>query len=370
MTNPSSNNSGLDAEDEKRKRLKEEYDLAQRLMGVFQRKLDEIRLRDNNQGGAGANVRSPSSSSSRKDGTSSFQLEPAEKELLTNINNFGLKEGVLAGVLSLVALRKVRTNMLRRIISMQQQQQSRPPHAPYQQPPNHPPHATNSPFAQVPQPGMIPPTPPPGSSSSIDRAISERMKPWSFANVFGWILDCSVSFSIAAATSLIFTDRQKVLDTVTQIPLTPGYSSVSDEFCPALCRELQSLEQHDPQQARLLQTPQSPYLKALVQFGINCQKRKTYEDELRNERGGGPGDRMSIPMPGVPANIQVDTSVATFDVQSGFVDLTDETSNEDEQGFIQQEPETNWDDDFASDDDPNRSSDEASSDDNKGGWWR
>jgi len=86
--------SGEGDKSEGKARKEQELQLTQRFIAVFQRRLDLLRTTMD---------------------TDSFKLEPAERKILLEINNFGLMEGVIAGGMTLFVLRRLRSNFLRRI---------------------------------------------------------------------------------------------------------------------------------------------------------------------------------------------------------------------------------------------------------------
>lgn len=183
----------------------------------------------------------------------SFQLEPVDKELLYSINNVGLWQGFLAGGVSLVLLRRARSNILK-VIGVSR------PGGPRMTTTPPPPQA--SPFAQPPLPNPPPPKLPQQS--------------W-FFYIFGWTMDSFIAFSVAAATSMYFTDVNAALDRFAQLPKTPGKSAVCDEFCPLMVREWKKLQESEEQS---LHHPQSEPLQILVEFARNCEQRLAREHGL------------------------------------------------------------------------------------------
>ena len=112
-----------------------------------------------------------------------------------------------------------------------------------------------------------------------------------------------VSISIAATTSLLCTDTRQALQNLAQIPLMEGQSRIADEFCPDVIAEWERLEREAQiQDTTLPSTPQSPYLKALLEFKDNCRRRQALERRLRRQQGLSDDLPISIPPPGVPVN--------------------------------------------------------------------
>lgn len=318
-------------------RLKEEYKLTQRFLGTFQRRLEEIQRDADARGDI-----------------SKFQLNESERELLYRLNSLGLREGLFAGVVTLVGLRKVRASFLRRLVRERDHMSSGAPAA-HQPPPSAsqspfvPPHALNSPFNS----GVN--AIPPNSSSKLDGYIRTRSSPFSISNLFGWALDSAVALSIAATTSLVFTDRQKVLSTLSQIPLVPGTSRVSKELCPGILRELEAVRKESATLRDVVDHPQSPPLAAFVEFAKNCQLRDSFERQFRRSNGMSDDEAVSIPPPGLPGAFQEagyswsDEMPSSSSLSSPSVqgkDAEDSFPTDDVDGFMDQ---GDWADDFATD---------------------
>jgi len=291
-------------QEQRARRQQEEMRIAQRFMNVFQNKLDEIRIRMTSQ-----------------DPDAKFNLEEGERKILLSINNLGLKEGVACGLLSLLFLRKVRSTFLKRIVAQQRKQQRQ-----QQQQQNAdgsgPAQTYSSPFQQQQQgqqflAGGCRPTP----SQQLDYAIHQRQRPFSFINVFGWFLDIAVSFSVAATTSLIFTDRKQILNNLSSIPLVEGRSRVADEFCPAVVAEAKSIRDENPFHKDMIDHPQSTTLKALMEFCTNCRRRSAMERRLRQEQGLGESEPVSIPTGGVVVSDDDEDLVRDGFGAGGAVDL-------------------------------------------------
>jgi len=147
-----------------------------------------------------------------------------------------------------------------------------------------------------------------------------------------------VSFSVAVATSLYFTDMPSLVREFGRLPLLPGRSKVAEEFCPVVVGELERLWQLEssssvssnmpgtemtttqtpPPRPFWMQHPENPYLQSLLHFAENCQRRQAYERRLRQENAmiisigdnvGSSGDGeddgrpVPIPEPGVPIDV-------------------------------------------------------------------
>jgi hypothetical protein len=315
-------------------RLKEEYKLTQRFLGTFQRRLEEIQRDADARGDI-----------------SKFQLNDSERELLYRLNSLGLREGAFAGIITLVGLRRVRASFLRRLVRERDRMSGASP--PSASPsPFVPPHALNSPFNSG--VNAIPPSS--SSSSKLDGYIRTRSSPFALANLFGWALDSAVALSIAATTSLIFTDRQKVLSTLAQIPLVPGASRVSKELCPGILRELEAVRKESAISKDMVDHPQSPPLAAFVEFAKNCQLRDSFERQFRRSNGMSDDEAVSIPPPGLPGAFQEagyswsdeppPSSSSSLPPSLQGRDDEDSFPSDDVDGFTDQ---GEWADDFATD---------------------
>jgi hypothetical protein len=109
-------------------------------------------------------------------------------------------------------------------------------------------------------------------------------------------LDMFASLLMGAYTSMYFTDEEQIVAQIASIPLVPGRSVVSDEFCVMLQQELQQKPKE------YWRHVESPYLQQIKVFCDNCRKRQVYEAKLRAEQGLGPNDPVNIPEPGVPTD--------------------------------------------------------------------
>lgn len=267
--------------------------VAARFLSAFQTKLDQLQRMERRPTGA----------------ASPFKLEDEERKILWQVNNFGLLEGSVAGIVTLITLRRARSAIMRRMLQqrnrMAQQQHSGVP------PPSAN-HVRNSPFQQQQQ--QLPSSSSNFSSSSGNAAGNGPMSP--IFNLFGWILDATVSFSIAATVSLMYTDQGQIMQKIANIPSVPGRSIVAEEFCPSALQTYQEImlssqkqqqqtgnHEEARQQQAVLGDPRSPYLKALVQFTKNCQRRAAYENQLRQDYGHRQHGPVDIPPPGVPENV-------------------------------------------------------------------
>jgi len=302
----SSNSSGSSKDPAARK--KEEYNLSLRFMNALQRKMEQIQMR-------------------QRDGDTSLtgmlELGEAERTKLLEINNRGVLEGSVAGVLSFIFLRRMRAGFLRRMMK----QEAKAPGAPPPPPPtmgtpggtSAVPHAPKSPFQQQKPPtGTTSSSPPPSPGAEIPspQKVAQAYKEsrtsgisGTFFNLLGFAIDATVSFYIAVFVSI--RNPGKIMNEIAKIPLIEGRSRVSDEFCPEFLHELQEmqkdvLEDNNAMQADALKNPESVALKGLLEFCHNCKQRAAYENQLRQQLGLSDSDPVSIPPPGVPVTATSD----------------------------------------------------------------
>jgi hypothetical protein len=212
-----------------------------------------------------------------------FRLSDQEQKVLMDICTHNLMEGSVAGIVTFVALRRIRImtyNYIRRRASNEKQPIM--------------PNAFNSPFQQQRPPEqqkMLMEQGAPGPTGFGSRS-------WNPLTIF---LDGMIAFYVTVFVSGRNTDI--FLQQVAEIPLAEGRSQVADELCPVLVLELQRMytEQKQQQQQQLLpswnsmeqqvlEDPQSATLKFFLDFCSNCRRRAAYEEILRREQLCGDDD--------------------------------------------------------------------------------
>lgn len=114
-------------------------------------------------------------------------------------------------------------------------------------------------------------------------------------------IQVATSLVIAAYTTSYYTDENEMLRQVASAPLLEGRSVIADEFCDSLVTEYHRV--HPPEYWKQVQ---DPYLQYLGVFCDNCQKRRAYEKQLREETNVSRDVPVSIPYPGVPVDFPVD----------------------------------------------------------------
>jgi hypothetical protein len=268
---------------------KEELELVKDFWTVVQKRLEEIQRRE----------------LGKTSGDRSFKLEDEERNILYEINNFGLVPAAAAGLATLVVLRNVRPNMLRRI------QRPKPPTNT-----GAPPHVTNSPFQQG--------TPSGGGSY-------KELQPSLFLRGFGWSMDLLSSFLVATGVSIMLTDHEAIAGKITTLPLVSGRGRVAEELCTPVLDFLQEIRK-DESTREVLESATTTNLKNVLAFCQNCQRRAAYEDRLRQEQGLSRDSPVSIPPPGVPVDDNGDSDTS---LMAGWNDVG--THQDDGGGFASED---------------------------------
>ena len=178
----------------------------------------------------------------------------AEEDLLMQVNNSGLKEGAVAGAVTFACL-VAGPPLVKRFIPPKTYKLETP------------------------------------KKSNMSKYILMGMR-------LG--VQAAASLVIAAYTTSYFTDEEFMLQQVSKAPLLEGKSVISDEFCPTICREYYRYSQD------YWKGVKSPYLQNLTKFVGNCERRRSLEKSIREERGLSQDTPILIPSPGVPNNYPID----------------------------------------------------------------
>jgi hypothetical protein len=339
----------LDVTSLQKRQYAEDVDLWSRLGRVCVNRLDEM----------------TKNATATNDPKGAYQMGEMEKEMIQQLHVMGVKEGILAGICTMILLRRGPILFSRYLYQRQMQNQYRTstgqqPHSSssssssssstYQlsKPPNLPPASNNgsnsssNPFqraAQQQQQGSssttgssFPPPPPP----SFEQWQNPR--PRSFIIRSAWFgLDLTISLLAAASIGMAYTDTPKVQKQLEELPLIQGRSLVAEAFCDSLELEFNQVrrEKH-PSYERIImaqkqqeqagqelqfgnnsgnirnqdsnqqqqQPPLSEYLTSLLIFVEHCQRRRAVEQEIRQSRGWTRNQKVAIeiPPPGVPRN--------------------------------------------------------------------
>ncbi|KAL7581425.1 hypothetical protein ACA910_022007 [Epithemia clementina (nom. ined.)] len=272
-----------------------------------------------------------------------FHLEPNEQQLLRKVNNHGLVEGLAAGVVALLALRHVRRLMLRKLMENQRKQQTSDLY-----------QGSPSPMQQLIQQRQQGPHLPPNSSSPPIPPNGPYREGF-FSYWFGWLVDGVLSFSVAAIVTVKAMNLEKMLGEISRIPLGPGKSTFSREFCPVVTDWMRGMEVEsqngDETMTQVLNHPKSKSVAHLLELARNCDRRMRYEQMLRKEKGvASPDFPVDIPPPGVPQDLdEASISLSPSSSSSSWTDEGESFSSQDSfesnswaEGFVEdQEEESN-----------------------------
>jgi hypothetical protein len=302
IMSPSNNNKNTEKTvTEKIQQHREEKDLLERFKKTAVSKLEQM------------------SKQSKETGVK-YKISDSEQQVLRKLRGVGVKEGLLAGALTFITLRRgpvYLTRWLQRRQAMQRSGGGVPP----------PPSQAGS------QPGHMPPPPTTSSGSVSSFQLSNPNKatnpfqqaatnsaannahqqfPKTKSNlVLGAIwftLDCTLSLMMFFVVSISYTDVDKLRAELTELPLIEGRSLVSDALCGDIEAELLAIQaEGHPAYQRLrnyrkdgVDTPFGLYLEVITGFVENCQRRRAMEQRLRQESGFSPNEEIAIPPPGVP----------------------------------------------------------------------
>lgn len=200
----------------------------------------------------------------------------AERNVLMKINRLGLSQGILAGVVTFITLRRAPGLIAKHVMKPKRGGSS------YKL------DGSNNPFA---------------SNATVKAPLIFR------AVRFG--LDSFVSLLIAASTSLYFTDTKKMMDEIASVPLVEGKSIVADEFCPCIAQEFHKYPKEFWDQT------QSYPMRSIKTFVDNCRLRASHQARLRKEQGLSPEDPVMIPPPGVDTTTSLQEN-DSFDGEFSF----------------------------------------------------
>ena len=125
-------------------------------------------------------------------------------------------------------------------------------------------------------------------------------------------LDIFVSMSVGAWASILLIDKDRMMKEVSEIPLVQGRSLISEELCQDFSLEFKKYgrDTWDTNHPALSNggrngSRKSEFSSLVEGFVANCKRRSIYEQELRSERGLRDDEPVVIPAPGVPKDIFV-----------------------------------------------------------------
>ena len=215
----------------------------------------------------------------------------AEKKLLSKINNNGMAKGLGVGLVTFLFLRRGPRLMSRYIMNQQRQQRGGGMNGTSSTGKSGYHFDINS-----------------TSTNNFQQIMDE--KPSLFMRTIKFGLDVFVSMSIAMYGSIYFTDKHKLMNDLSNIPLVEGRSLISDELCDDFIDVYKAI----PKRIWDKYDGKSEPLDAISQFVKNCLRRKIVEKELLEEKkafgsfgiDGDDDKHVDIPSPGVSNNIDVE----------------------------------------------------------------
>lgn len=229
----------------------------------------------------------------------------SEKRVLNDMNKMGLSRGVMAGVACFAFLR-VSPKAIARVLQRRSGAGVSEGTA-----------VSRNPFSQ--SSGGYKFDPPAGGQPQPEK------RPGFLFRAVRLCLDTFVSLSIGSYASLYLTDKQKMMNQFTEIPLVEGRSLLSEELCGDFTREFQKFDRqvwdrNHPSLTGGVQTNddgEHDFRNTMQGFVVNCRRRAIYEEELRKEQGLRSDDPVVVPSPGVPRDISVSIDDLLGEKESG-----------------------------------------------------
>jgi len=304
----------------------------------------------------------------------------AERQVLMQVNNIGLREGVIAGLATFITLRKA-PGIIARYVARRSARQY----------PSGGSGSGSTYKLDSPNPFQANQTERGGPSSSSSSSSLGMV----FLRAVRFTLDVIVSLTVGASTSFYFTDQDYMLSQIANVPLVEGRSLVSDEFCTDMIHQFNKVP------PEVWRDTQNPALISVRTFVKNCQYRQSYEEKLRHDYQLQPKEPVSIPAPGVDTSYMMmnpnnnknnnNSSASHYDTANGedassspligedpFASSTNNTNNQEYFGEDEQQLEgggdnTKWAESLVTDQEEENSRQQKN--DNVGGkekkkrWW-
>lgn len=230
-----------------------------------------------------------------------YQMGEREKQIFTQMNGMGIKEGIAAGLVTFFVLRRgpiyISRWVYKRRLAQQQQQQQHQQHTHQSMNQSMPPPGDGS--YQLSNPDL---------SKNPFEVAQRKDFPRSrnfFIRSIWFAFDSVLSLMMAASVSMSYTDTDKIRQQLIELPLVEGRSLTADALCDDIVKELQKIKKESNPAFRRLskldktgdQNPASFYLDAVMAFSKNCQRRRFEEQKLRQEQGLAGGESVEIREP-------------------------------------------------------------------------
>ncbi len=242
----------------------------------------------------------------------------AERSVLEEMNNLGLRGGIFCGMACFAVLR-MGPGVISRTLLQRSRSGNVGGYSPFQQ---------KSPFHSGSNSGgykfdATPPTAFSSTTSTTSGAEAEfSKKPGLFFRILRLTLDAFVSLSVGAYASVYFTDTDQMMKRFADVPLLPGRSLLSEELCDEFTKEFRKFDRHVWDEKNNWHVDEGggsvDFRRTIQTFVSNCRRRHLYEEELRKQGGQGGGvmsdysgdtiqtdEPVIIPPPGVPFDIFV-----------------------------------------------------------------
>jgi hypothetical protein len=242
-----------------------------------------------------------------QNGGEKLKMGDEEKKIISNLSGMGLKEGMAAGIVTFIVLRKGPVHIGRWVRRRQLAQYQQYPSSPSSSPQTPPFSSTNSNGGyKLSDPRMA-------TNNPFQRAANKQEFPRSGSLVvrsIWFVFDATLALMMGASTSMAYTDTDLIREQIVDMPLVPGRSLTSDALCDPVVEELTKVKaEKNPAYIRLqklnqdgAQTPASYYLDGIVKFCENCERRRYMETRIRQEKGLEKAYPVEIPRPGVSRN--------------------------------------------------------------------
>jgi hypothetical protein len=218
-----------------------------------------------------------------------YQQGVKESLVIGQMQGMGLKEGIAAGALTFIILRRGPLIIGRYIQKSRMQQQNSTGNT----------GLSNSSYQLS----------DPNSTNRLQQTFNPKYpRPRNaFLRGIWFCFDATMSLIVAASVTSMYTYTEQLRNQIAELPLIEGRSLVAEALCDDFAAELQAIQSEaNPAYQRLQKRDAQNedhaafYIEGVEKFVENCQRRKAMERRLRQEQGLGPRDHIEIPAPGVP----------------------------------------------------------------------
>jgi hypothetical protein len=218
-----------------------------------------------------------------------FQHGVKESLVIDQMQDMGLYEGIAAGVLTFIILRRGPLIIGRYVQKSRMQQENSIRNTGF----------SNSSYQ------LSDPNP----TNRLQQTLNPKYpRPRNvFLRGIWFCFDATVSLIVAASVTSMYTITEQLRNQIAELPLIEGRSLVAESLCDDLAAELQAVQAEGNRAYRRLRKRDAQnedhaafYMEGVEKFVENCQRRNAMERRLRQEQGLGPHDHVEILPPGVP----------------------------------------------------------------------